>query len=772
MNERVEELFARYVDQRVLHDERPSIRELCKDCPEFEEELIACIREYEMLDSLLAPTAPLTKDLLKPKEEDLPEFAGFRTIEQVGKGGGGKVYKLQDRKLGRTVAAKVLRPDSQLKTTYTDFLREARAMALFEDSRIVRIYEFHPEETPPFLLMEYVDGFQLDKLGQSLEYSQRARIMAEITDAVHNAHQRGIQHRDLKPANILLDAKLCPKILDFGLSHSEGDYGHGKGTLPYMAPEQIDPDQPIDNRTDIYALGVVFYELLCGVLPYKCESTNETIDAIKEGVPKLPVEIDPTIPEPLQAIALKAMERNPNDRYASAKEMALDLHRYLSDRPVVARPSHYQSTLDQRIRPHWEQIREWLELKLIYPHEARILRRAYNRLRNREEDWIVQSRVLSFSQISLYFGAFLLLIGSILYACFYFSEDPNPTRPFLVLGIPLVGLNVLAILLFNRGKQAVAIAFLLASAVLLPLVLLILFKEAEFWMPPADTIGQFFKDGTLSNRQLQIAGFLACGWAFWLTFRTRTTALAIVTIVLAIGFYLTILTDFELSELFWDDLDIFACQLLPLLLFLILLGIATERKRQAWFAHPVFFTALGLFVLIIELLAINGELFHHLNITLLRNTLPPDMDDDKKILLDTLAAMTLNGLVIYGVGSLLKRHGTNLLKTGAQFLFIISPFAILEPICVLNETKDYDKFYNWFYLALAVTIAYLSRFRQRKSFYFAGLLNSGIALIMITDHYEWLDNENWHIVIICVSLAILALGYGLNTRERRHRRSA
>lgn len=775
MKERLEELFARYVDQRIVRDTHLSIADLCKDCPELEGELSEYIRQYELLDTLLAPSSLPTAESMDPHEEVLPKFEGFRTVEQVGKGGGGRVYKLLDLKLGRMVAAKVLQPDSKLKATFGDFLREARAMALFDDPRIVRIFDFRPQETNPFLLMEYVDGFQLDRLGQSLEFRQRTRIMAEIAETIHSAHQRGIQHRDLKPANILLDAKLCPKILDFGLSQSEGDRGHGRGTLPYMAPEQIDPGQTIDERTDIYALGVVFYELLCGVLPYKGESTKETIEAIREGAPKLPVEIDPSVPEPLQAIALKAMEKHPNDRYSTAKEMMLDLRRYLSDRPVVARPSQYQSTLDQRIRPHWEQIRDWLELKLIYPHEARILKRAYERLKNREEDWILQSRDLSFSQISLYLGAFLLVIGSLIYAGFYFGDERNPFVPLLMLGIPLTGLNILATLLFNRGKQAVAIAFLLASAVLLPLVLLILFKETGLWAPTADTTRQFFPGGIPSNHQLQVAGFLACIWAFWTAFRTRTSAMSAVVIVLVIGFYLTILTDSELIELFdgnsWDRL---ALRLLPLLLFLVALGAVTEWKKQPWFSQPVYVTAAGLFVLIIELFALNGRLFTEDYLPVPLTSLHPNLPADLITPLNTAAAMTFNGLIIYGVGSLLRRHGTPLLKMPAQFMFILSPFAILEPLFYLNSQADpnkYLEFYHWFYLFLAVAIAYLSRFRQRKSFYFAGLINCGIALLMITEHYQWFDDQPWPVTLIAVSLAILALGYGLNIRERRQRRS-
>ena len=139
------------------------------------------------------------------------------------------------------------------------------------------------------------------------------------------------------------------------------------------------------------------------------------IAAIREGQPRLPVEIDPRVPEPLQAIALKAMERDPGQRYASALDLGVDLQRYLDGRPVQARPSVYTSTLGMRVAPHIQQVGEWLRLRLIYPHEAERLRSAYRALDAREDDWIVDSRALSYSQIALYLGAFLLVCGSLFY---------------------------------------------------------------------------------------------------------------------------------------------------------------------------------------------------------------------------------------------------------------------------------------------------------------------------------------------------------------------
>jgi serine/threonine-protein kinase len=155
----------------------------------------------------------------------------------------GEVFKLRDLKLDRIVAAKVLRSNRRggLNRGINSFLHEARALALFTDRRIVQIYECRVDREPAVIIMEFVDGFELGRVGPSLEFAQRARILLEICDALHHAHEPGIQHRDLKPSNIMLDAKLSPRILDFGLSASDPTRGHFIGTLPYVAPVQLDP---------------------------------------------------------------------------------------------------------------------------------------------------------------------------------------------------------------------------------------------------------------------------------------------------------------------------------------------------------------------------------------------------------------------------------------------------------------------------------------------------------------------------------------------------
>ena len=474
----LEALLARFVEHHVLEGEHLDVGVLCADRPELAAPLGTLIERYLSLTASLDGAEAGLKSC--PTGPGIPERAaqlrveGFETIERIGAGGMGEVFKLRDVRLNRIVAAKIIRHHhGEWEERLQTFLREARNLALFSDRRIVQIHEVRLESTPPVIIMEYVEGFELGRLGPSLEFAQRARILAEVCEAIHHAHTLGLQHRDLKPSNIMLDASLAPRILDFGLSSGDSAAGHFVGTLPYVAPEQLDRSQPIDARTDVYALGVILYELLCGRPPFEGDE-RRILDGIRAGTPRLPSEINAAVPEPLQAIALTAMEREPRLRYQSALDMAADLRRYLAGHAVTARPSVYSTTLQVRTRPHLEEIREWLRLRLIYPHEAERLQTAYAALDAPEDDWIVASRALTHTQIALYLGAFLLVCGSLFYfvAARWYENVDGVLRPLVVLALPFVGLNATAHLLYRKDHRAVAVAFYLAAIALLPLFLL------------------------------------------------------------------------------------------------------------------------------------------------------------------------------------------------------------------------------------------------------------------------------------------------------------
>lgn len=771
----LEALLAQAVEHHVRHGELPPLDALTAGRPDLVVPLRALVQQYleitRALDDGPGGPPPTGHGVsgIGIAAATLPAIEGFRTIERIGAGGMGAVYKLHDLRLNRTVAGKVLRTGVTGRggASPAAFFREARSLALFSDPRIVQVFEVRADADPPVIIMEYVDGFELGRVAPSLEFRQRAAIVREVADAIHRAHTLGLQHRDLKPSNIMIDGALRPKILDFGLSDSDPSIGHLVGTVHYIAPEQLDRSQPIDARTDVYALGVILYELVAGDVPFRGASDADVVAAIRSEQPRLPVEIDARVPAPLQAIALKAMERRPTDRYATARDLVLDLDRYLDGRPVVARPTLYGTTLATRTRPHLDQISEWLRLKLIYPHEAADLQASYRRLEAREDDWIVTSRALTPSQIALYLGAFFLFAGSLFYFVAHrvYDAASGTLWPFVVLGAPFLGLNVAGRWLERRDHQAVAVAFYLAGTSLLPLFLLIWFHETGWWVVPDDAPGHLFAGGSISNRQLQVTIGLSCLWASWLALRTRTAALSTVATLLACLLALALLGDLGLRD--WLEqgrYDKVALALSPLVPAYLVTALVLERGGRLWFARPLAIAGVIALVAVLDLVALDGRLFHYLGLSTVRLQAPGVRNPT---LLDTLTALALNGAIFYGVASLLERRGTPALTPAAQLLFTIAPFSLLEPLAYLTETAEYSRRFNWLYLGLAIGIALVSQQRQRKSFYYAGLLNAALALYLIADRYQWFDRIGWALSIVAAGLVALAAGFLLDLRRRR-----
>lgn len=753
----IEALLERFIDARERDGKAPDISAWCPD-DDRRAALEAAIRRYREVEAALAaePNPSDAREATTGRESSSSqtiEVDGFRTLERIGAGGMGSVWKLRDLNLDRVVAAKIL-SSTPATATYGNFLREARALALFEDPRIVRIHDFKQDGPEPVLIMEHIEGFTLDRIGPSLDLRQRVRLLREVADAIHRAHELGIQHRDLKPSNILVDANLEPKIVDFGLAGSDPKVGHGVGTLDYLAPEQLDPSRPIDRRSDVYALGVIFYELLCGELPNDPER------------PRLPAEIDPEVPEALQAIALQAMDQDPEHRYPTARALAADLGRFLDGRRVLARPRIYARALSERLAPHLEDIEHWRESKLVHDHEARRIEHAYRRLERRDEDWIVESRRLSTEQVALYLGAFLTLAGAVFAftAQRLFEGTTGVGLALATLALPCAGLFGAARWLEARAQKAVAVAFDLTAVLLLPIALAILLPEILPFQVPDDAL---LAEAGVANRHLQIATLAAAALAFLLARRTRTLGLSTAFAALTGAATVAVLGDFGLRR-FLDDgrYDLVALSLVPLVVFNTLFGRSAERRDQAWLAKPLFVAAALLTVVVLELLALDGRALSYLGISL-AGWAPAKIDDPT--LLATVVAMTLNGVLIYWLGTNLDRRRTTSREPAAMLLLTLSPFVLLEPLAYLSLDGSYPPAFSWLYLALALAVAWASHLQQRKSFFFAGVLNTALALFLIADRYEWLDVPTWAVALIVTGLIGLVIGGLLDWRARTQR---
>jgi tetratricopeptide (TPR) repeat protein/predicted Ser/Thr protein kinase len=289
---------------------------------------------------------------------ELPGSIGpFKLLRQIGEGGMGIVILAQQENPTRTVALKVIHTHVLSPRTLYRFKQEAETLARLQHPGVAQIYQIGTYETPqgdlPYIAMEYVEGERLDHWNQkrSPSLKERLELAALITEAVEHAHLKGVIHRDLKPGNILVTAEARPKIVDFGVARLNDDdtrtttlrtdLGSLMGTLTYMSPEQAsgDPDA-VDRRSDVYSLGVVFYELVTGKLPYAIERAPlpEAVRVIREEEPtKLSTHLR-TLRGDVETIVLKALEKDPARRYASAQELGDDIRRYLADQPIHARP--------------------------------------------------------------------------------------------------------------------------------------------------------------------------------------------------------------------------------------------------------------------------------------------------------------------------------------------------------------------------------------------------------------------------------------------------
>ena len=346
----------------------------------------------------------------------------------------------------------------------------------------------------------------------------------------------------------MVDAQLAPRILDFGLSSGHPFRGHLKGTLHYVAPEQLDPSQPIDRRTDVYALGVVLYELLCGRPPYAASTDEGVIAAIREGQPRLPVEIDPRVPEPLQAIALKAMERDPALRYQSALDLGADLQRYLDGRPVHGPAVGLRLHARHARRAARAAGRRVAAPAADLPARGRAPalgvsrpRRARRRLDRREPRALVFADRPLPRRVSPRVRQPLLLRRPPVVRRGQRRRAPAAgpraavRRPERRRASPLPARSQgRRRRVLSRGRRPAA------AAAHHPVPR----NRACSWSPP-DTPGQLFLDGSISNRQLQVTTVIACLWCGVLALRTRTAALSTVCAVLVFFFGLSVLCGFR-----------------------------------------------------------------------------------------------------------------------------------------------------------------------------------------------------------------------------------
>ncbi len=382
-----------------LKGEAPDLEAYCRNHPRIEKQLRDSIEEFiGTVESLDLEVANKISRMSASCKETVPaidtvqgeQLGDFILLRELGRGGMGVVYEARQISLNRIVALKVLPAHLTLRQEAVErFRREAFSSAKMKHPGIVEIHAIGEEEGNHFFAMEFVEGAPLNRIIAALHLANRyptdgnqmgevvelekfrptgrdekprravaagdfwnksyietvCRIVAQVAAALEHAHKAGVIHRDVKPSNILVQSDGIAKLTDFGLARAEGlpsltMTGELSGTPHYISPEQISSKQgTVDHRADIFSLGVTLYELITLQRAFDGKTSQEVMGKVTARDPTLPTKVARLIPKDLETICLKAMEKNPDRRYASAAELLDDLNRFLEFRPITAQPA-------------------------------------------------------------------------------------------------------------------------------------------------------------------------------------------------------------------------------------------------------------------------------------------------------------------------------------------------------------------------------------------------------------------------------------------------
>lgn len=759
--------LAEYHD-RQSSGETVDIESFCSAYPDLAPELRRELETSAAIDSTLLPLEEADED---EDLEEIPErLSGHKILSEIGAGGMGRVFLAEDERLGRKVAIKTLnsryRKNAKVRAR---FMQEAKALAKVRHPNVVQIYNLGQPDEEPHFVMEFVEGAPLTDTAKALTIQQKVELLEKVALAVDFLHQHQVIHRDLKPGNILVGSDLEPKILDFGLALQVdergkrlSEIGEIMGTPNYFSPEHIREDVPLDAHSDIFSLGTVMYELLTGTVPFRGKTFSDQIRKISEEDPTLPRRVAPGIPGDLQNICLKALEKDPADRYESALEMARDLERFLADEPVVAAPSHYLRLMAGKIEQHVRELRSWRDDQILSESEFDALRRRYDRLVEREDAWIMEVRRLSLPQVALYLGSWILAVGAALLVFFRYA-GLSGTAAVLMVVVATALTAYIGIRCWKQGRLRISVAYLLALCLLLPITLAVAMAEyglfAEFTR--GDEGLEFFAPfpsfRMTTNAQMWWSILISLPAYFWLRRFTGASVFSLVFAVMTAVLCLVTLLRMGLIEWMADDPGNVFFHLIPAALLFFVAGRVIERLRHESDSRYFYPIAVGF-----TFVALTGVVsFHEPYREWLESTAPWTRGRLEYLFM-------INAVIFLALQSTCERFRSAQMRAVASAFRFVVPGHILTSLWLLGmeathlweETRENvslqqeARIFEVLLPCLACVFVLGSIPKQMKNYFATGMFFLAVGIIRLQQN--WLkDHSLWPISLLVGGLLLM-----------------
>lgn len=599
-----------------------------------------------------------------------PTFPGLSRVEPLGSGAMSFVFRAWQDDLGREVAVKMPRPETSADPRLVEqFEREARILARLDHPGIVPVYFSGVTPAGPFYVMRLVDGVAIDRCLGGQPADAIAAVFRAVSTALATAHRAGVLHRDVKPDNVLVESSGRAVLVDFGLATravpGEVDATQPElvGTIDYLAPELL-TGAPYSPATDVYALGGTLYKTLTGRVPFPGDDLHDKLHAIRQDDPALPRLLRPDVPASLQAICLKALERAPADRYASAEEMGADLERFLRGDVVLAHPTRSRRMLRKKVELHLRDLADWQEQGLLGEAQRADLQHAYERVDERGRGLL--TGVLTLPNLLLLAGILLCVFGPVVLQLVTWDNQESGMR----VGLPAAPAALLLAVGIGRWRaldRRRAVACLLGATLLMaPLG----FALADL-VPPlrsiVDSAGRphwltldEFADTTISSPAWMQRGLLLLRWKLLITavaclapalaFYHLTHAAAFLWLVCVAGLGATV----DMAQIAgWDQWPLAVQWLLGNALGLALLGLGLRFDRLFQRERALPFYGFGCIALVIAAL---GFAFQGIPARWLGGS-------DRHLAIAD--AHVVHGLAFAAAGVFLHRRGSSLFRSVA-----------------------------------------------------------------------------------------------------------